>query len=100
MNHEVKENTPMKYQGWKLTFFVVVEESVISTEIGSFRGTDDRGSIGAKSNAWDSSSAPKAGWDAMLDNCEGTKSAIEYHFEKEMNCLPERLMVSFYGVSS
>ena len=36
----------------------------------------------------------------MLDSCEGMKSASEYHFEKEMNCLPKQLMVLFYGVSS
>ena len=51
MNKKVKENTPMKYQGWKLTFSAVVEVSVISTEIGSFRGTADGGSVGVKSNA-------------------------------------------------
>ena len=50
MNHEVKENTPMKYQGWKLTFFVVVEV-FISREIGSFRGIVDGGLVGAESNA-------------------------------------------------
>ena len=66
-----------------------MEVSVISTEIGSFRGPANGGSVGAESNAWDSSSAPRTGWDAMLDNYERTKSAIEYHFEKEMNCLPE-----------
>ena len=72
----------------------------MSTEIGSFRGSADGGSVDVESNAWDSSSAPRAGWDAMLDSCEETKSASEYHFEKEMNCLPEQLMVLFYGVSS
>jgi len=77
-----------------------VEVSVISTEIGSFRGTADGSSVGAESNVWDSNSTPRAGWDAMLDSCEGMKSASEYHFEKEMNCLPKQLMVSFYGVSS
>ena len=77
-----------------------MEVSVISTEIGSFHGTADRSSIGAESNAWGSSSAPRVGWDAMLDSYEGTKLASEYHFEKEVNCLPEQLMVLFYGVSS
>ena len=36
----------------------------------------------------------------MLDNYEGTRSAVEQHFEKEMNCLPEQLTVSFYGAPS
>ena len=84
----------------KLTFSTDMEASVVSTEIGSPWGSADGGSDGAKSNAWDSSLAPRAGWDAMLDSCEGTKSASEYHFEKEVNCLPEQLMVLFYGVSS
>ena len=79
---------------------VSIEVLVISTEIGSFRGTADGSSVGAESNAWDGSSAPRAGWDAMLDSCEETKSTSEYHFEKGMNCLPEQLMVLFYGVSS
>jgi len=77
VSQKVKENTPTKYQGWKLTFSAVVEVSVISTEIGSFRGTGDGGSVGIESSAWDSSPAPRAGWDAMLDNCEGTGSAVE-----------------------
>ena len=70
--------------------------SVISTEIDSFRGTADGSTVGA----WDSSSTPRAGWDAMLDSYEETKSASEYHFEKGMNYLPKQLMVSFYEVSS
>ena len=77
-----------------------MEASIVSTEIGSFRGPADGGSVGTESNAWDSSSAPRAGWDAMLDNCEGTGSAIEYHCGKEMNCLPEQLTVLFCGASS
>ena len=77
-----------------------MEASVISTEIGSFWGLVDGDSIGVESNAWDSSPAPRAGWDAMLDNYEGTGSAVEQFFEKEMNCLPEQLVVSFYGASS
>ena len=77
-----------------------MEVSVISTEIGSLHGTADGSSVGAESNAWDGCSAPRTGWDAMLDSCEGTKSASEYHFEKEVNCLLEQLMVLFYGVSS
>ena len=64
----------------ELTFSAIVEVSVISTEIGSFHGTADGSLVGAKSNAWDSSSAPRVGWDAMLDSCEGTKSVIESHF--------------------
>jgi len=72
----------------------------MSTKIGSFRGSANGGSVDVESNAWDSSSAPRAGWDTMLDNCEGTKSAMGYHFEKKMNCLPEQLMASFYRVSS
>jgi len=51
VNQKVKENTPTKYQGWKLTFSAVVEVSVISTEIGSFRGTTDGGSVGVESSA-------------------------------------------------
>ena len=63
-----------------LTFSAVTEMSVVSTKIGSFRGPAGGSSVGAKSNAWDSSSAPRVGWDAMLDSCEGTKSVIESHF--------------------
>ena len=100
MNQEVKENTLMKYQGWKLTFSAVMEVSVISTEICSFHGIADGGLVGAESNAWDSSPAPRAGWDAMLDNYEGTRSVVEQCFEKKMNCLPEQLTVSFYGAFS
>ena len=73
---EVKEKYPGKHRIKKLTFSAVVEVSVISTEIGSFRGTTNGSSVGA----WDSSSAPRAGWDAMLDSCEGTGSAVEKHF--------------------
>ena len=43
----------------ELTFSAVVEVSVISTEIGSVRGSADGSSVGAKSGAWDSSPAPK-----------------------------------------
>ena len=76
-----------------------MEVSVISTKIGSFRGSTDGGSVGTESNAWDSSSAPRVGWDTMLDNYEGTGLEVEYQFEKNMNCLTEQLMVSSYGVS-
>ena len=81
-------------------FSVVLEASVILTEIGSSWGSADEGSVGAESNAWDSSSAPREDRDAMLDNCEGMGLEVEYQFEKNMNCLPEQLMVSFCGVSS
>ena len=77
-----------------------MEVSVMSTKISSFHGSADGLLVDVESNACDSSFAPRAGWDTMLDNYEGTKSAMEYHFEKEKNCLPEQLMVSFYGVSS
>ena len=59
MNQEVKEDTLMKYQGWKLMFSVVVKVSVISAEIDSFCGTADGGSVGVESSAWDSSPTPK-----------------------------------------
>ena len=93
VNQKVKENA-LTSTRIKLIFSVVMEASVISTEIGSFRGSVDGGSIDAESNT------PRAGWDTMLDNCKGTKSAMGYHFEKKMNCLPEQLMASLCGVSS
>jgi len=74
VNQKVKENTPTKYQGWKLMFSVVVKVSVISAEIDSFCGTADGGSVGVESSAWDSSSAPKEDWDALLDNYEQMES--------------------------
>ena len=40
-------------------FSAIVEVSVISTEIGSVRGSANGGSIGIESNAWDSSPTPK-----------------------------------------
>ena len=82
----------------KLTFSAAVEASIISTEIGSFWGSADGGSVGAESNARDSNSAPRVYWDAMLDNCEGAGSEVEHQFEKNMDHLPEQLMVSSYGV--
>ena len=86
---------------WKrLTFSAVVGASVIATEIGSLWESADEGSVGAESNVWDSSSTPKADWDAMVDNYEKGGSEIEHQFEKNMDCLPEQLMVSFYGVFS
>jgi len=54
-----------------LLSFVVLEASVISTEIDSSWGSADEGSVGAEPNAWDSGSAPRVDWDAMLDNYEG-----------------------------
>ena len=57
----------------ELTFSIVMGVSVISAEIGSIRGLADEGSVGAKSNAWDSNSAPKIDYDAMLDNYEGAR---------------------------
>ena len=57
---EVKENTPISIK-IKLTFSDIVEVSVISTKIGSFHGSADGGSVDAELNAWDSSSAPRAG---------------------------------------
>ena len=83
-----------------LTSSVVFEASVLSTKIGSSWGPVDEGLVDAESNAYDNSSTPRTNWDAMVDNCEEKGSAVEYHFEKEMNCLPEQLMVSFCGVSS
>ena len=43
----------------ELTFSIIMEVSVISTELGSIRGSADGGSVGAESNARDSSPAPK-----------------------------------------
>ena len=51
-----------------------MEVLVISTEIGSVRGPADRGAVGVESSAWDSSSAPKEDWDALLDNYEQMES--------------------------
>ena len=87
MNSRIKSGKLSKSGSWvsriKLTFSAVMEVSVVSTEIGSFRGSADGGSASAESNAWDSSSAPRAGWDAMLDSWERTKSVIESHFWEE-----------------
>ena len=78
----------------------ILRTSVGSTKIGSPWGATDEGLVDAELNAWDNSSTPRTDWDAMVDNYEGRGSAIECHFEKEMNCLPEQLMVSFCGVFS
>ena len=74
--------------------------SVIATKIGSFWESADEGSVGAESYAWDSSSAPRVDWDAMVDNCEKEGSEVEHQFEENMDYLPEQLMVSFYEVFS
>ena len=84
----------------ELSSSIVLGASVGSTEIGFFWGSANEGSVGAKSNAWDNSSAPRADWDAMFDNYEETGLEVEYHFEEKMNYLPKQLMASFYGVSS
>ena len=64
----------------------VLEASVGSTKIGSCWGSADEGLVDADLNAWDNSSAPRADWDAMVDNYEERRLEIEYHFEKRMNC--------------
>ena len=54
-------------------FSTVLEALVVSIVIGSFGRSADEGLVGADPNAWDNSSAPRAGWDTMVDNCkEGT----------------------------
>ena len=58
----------------ELTFSIILEVSVTLAEIGSIRGSADGGSVGAKSNASNSSPAPKVDCDAMLDNYGGTRS--------------------------
>ena len=81
-----------------LTSSAALEASVVSTKTSSFWGSADQGSVDADLNAWDSSSAPRVDWDTMFDNCEETGLEVEYQFEKNMDYLPEQLMVSFYGV--
>ena len=61
-----------------LSSSIVLEALVGSTEIGSVWGSADEGSVGAKSNAWDNSSAPRADWNAMVDNYEEKGLKIEY----------------------
>ena len=48
----------------------ILEASVVLAKIGSFGGLADEGWVGADLNAQDKSSAPRAGWDAMVDNCK------------------------------
>ena len=81
------------------TCSAIFEASVVSTKISSSWGSVDEGLVDVESNAWDNSSAPRTDWDAMVDNCEERGSAVEYHFGKEMNCLPEQLTVSFCRAS-
>ena len=63
MNSRIKSGKLSKSRSWvsriELTFSTVMEVSVVSTEIGSFRGSADGGSASAESNAWDSSSTPE-----------------------------------------
>ena len=84
----------------RITSPTVLKALVISTKISSFWGSADEGSVGAEPNAWDSSFAPRADWDVMVDNCEETGLEVEYQFEKKTDCLPKQLMVSFCGVFS
>ena len=72
MNQEIKKDAPVNFKDGTY-IFVVMGVSVISAEIGSIRGSVDGGSVGAESNAWDSSPAPKVDYDSMLDNYEGTR---------------------------
>ena len=51
MNQEIKKDAPAHFERWNLHFFVVMEVSVISAEIGSIRGSADEGSVGVESNA-------------------------------------------------
>ena len=83
-----------------LTSSAIFEASVVSTKIGSSWRSVDEGLVDVESNAWDNSSAPRTNWDAMVDNYEERGSAVEYHFEKETNCLPEQLTVLFCEVFS
>jgi len=79
---------------------IVLEALIGSTEISSSWGSADEGLVDAELNAWDNSSAPRADWDAMVDNYEERGLEVEYHFEEKMNCLPGQLMVSFYEAFS
>jgi len=78
----------------------VLEALIGSTEIGSSWGSADEGLVDAELNAWDNSSAPRADWDAMVDNCEERGLEVEYHFEEKMNYLLGQLLVSFCEVFS
>ena len=61
-----------------LTFSVVLEAFVVSTKIGSSRGSANEGLVDAESNAWDNSSAPRTDWDAMVDSCEKRGLEVEH----------------------
>ena len=78
----------------------ILRASVGSTKIGSSWGSADKGLVDAELNAWDNSSAPRTDWDAMVVNYEERGSEVEHQFEKNMDCLSEQLMVSFYEVFS
>ena len=78
----------------------ILRASVGSTKIGSSRGSTDEGLLDVELNTWDNSSAPRTDGDAMVDIYEEGGSEVEYRFEEKINCLPERLTVSFYGVFS
>ena len=52
------------------SFSTVLEASVVSIVIGSIGRSVDEGLVGANPNGWDNSSAPRADWDAMVDNYE------------------------------
>ena len=51
-------------------FSTILEASVVSIVIGSFGRSADEGLVGADPNAWDNSSAPRADWEAIVDNYE------------------------------
>ena len=51
----------------RLTSSAIFQASVVSTKIGSSRGSADKGLVDAESNAWDNSSAHRTNWDAMVD---------------------------------
>ena len=78
----------------------ILQASVGSTKISASQGSANEGLVDVELNAWDNSSAPRTDWDAMVDNCEERGSQVKYHIEEKINCLPERLMVLFYGVFS
>ena len=81
-----------------LTSSAIFEEYVVSTKIGSSWGSVDEGLVDAKPNTQNNSSTPRTDWDAMVDNYEGRGSAIECHFEKEMDCLPKQLTVVLWSL--
>jgi len=51
-------------------FSTILEALVVSIVIGSFGRSANEGLVGADSNAWDNSLAPRVDWDAMVDNYE------------------------------